>query len=232
MAVPSLVQTKTSAANVGSTSLTAAFTNNVKEGNLIVVGTGVDTTGAAAITAPTDTLGNTYTQIFNSAFATNRGAAYYAYSIKSGANTVTGHYDGSNSEQSLIVREYWGVPISVVPLDTSNSATGTSNAPNSTATTATGASYRLVIGFVMDDNGAGQTYASSGYSNLTSITSNSGDGVAMVDKTIGTPSTETAAFTLGTSAGWVCAVATFLPSGGSFRIIGSRPAPFKPGIAL
>ena len=216
MAVPIIVQTKTAANNASQTSLAAAFTSKVSARNTIIVLTSCD--GNDTETVPTDTLGNTYTQIFKTTVgANNVGAAYYAYNILGGTNTVTAHFGGSNTEVTMIAREYSGLDIKdpfITSVNASNSS-GSSTAINSTATTNFVDSYRLVVSFGIEAFGAGQTWTvGSGYANVTSVSTNSVEGCAMADKRPGTLAAETATWTLGTGVNWIGGVATFrtLPS--------------------
>jgi hypothetical protein len=230
----------TTANDSGGSSGTAAFTNNNIAGNFIIVFT--DCNGSDTTTTPTDSQGNTYTQIFNTTFngGTYRVGAWYAAKIKSGANTVTTHYGGSNTEFSIIAREYSGLQ-AITPFDVtaSTAPVSGSTAPASGSTTASGNSFSLVVGLEADANGSGQTYAvGSGFGNLTSISTNGFDGIAIEDRLYAAGGAVSANFTLGTSNFWFCAVVTFIASGGSFISVGNkvdnsglRPHAFSPGLA-
>lgn len=231
MATPNLVQTASNANNAGGTTQNLAFTNNNVAGNMIIVQCTCNSSDT--ISSPTDSQGNTYNLIYNDTTAADpRGGAWFAYNIKSGANTVTGHYGGLNNEFTMIIREYSGVTTKN-PLDTFIKAAGNSTAIASGNATPTGSAYRLVIGFGHEGFGSGQTWAinSTGFGNLVSLSTNGGEGGALMDKIVGVLGTESAAFTLGTAATWIGAVATFLPSGGSFTPRPNRPHMFSPGNA-
>lgn len=210
-----IVQTKTAASNAGGTTITALFTNPVAAGNMIVCV--ITSNGTDTMTAPTDSLGNTYNLIYNDrTVAVPVASAWYAYNITGGTNTVTGHLGGANNEISMIVQEYNSSLGAFVanPLDSFTKARGNSVNISSGATSPSGASHGLTIGFGHEGFGSGQTWTvGSGYAGLTSVSTNSGEGVAIESILGSSTASRTATFTLGTSTAWLGGVATFLEPG-------------------
>ncbi len=84
------VQSATSVDGNGVTSVTVASPGSVTAGHriLVVVGSTVGS-GTAVINTPTDSQGNTYTQLLASPSGTELGQVYSAVAVRTGANTVT-----------------------------------------------------------------------------------------------------------------------------------------------
>jgi hypothetical protein len=229
------IQSAVAANNGNPTSIAVTFTNKVQKGNFIFIAIAVDVTTANPVASIRDNLGNVYTKIASTASAASTLDRWYTKNIRGGkAITITATATSpATPDWNIIVREYSGVDINN-PLDKSAVATGSSTTPSSGASAATTTENEVVIGSNASDNGTDQTYTlGAGYSNLVSKT----DVVTFTDegtedKIISATGAQTATFTLGTSAGWVCAVDTFrAASTGGINLNRLRPRIFAPGNA-
>lgn len=221
-----LVQKNKSQSGFGFTTASVAFIGAVAAGNLIALMVGTD--GAAAHPTPTDTLGNTYTQVFAAGpfgGSSLRLSMWYAKNIAGGACTVSVAYGGTQfGHASMTVHELSGLD-KVAPLDKFSSATGTSTAPASGSVTTVESLEYLFGGWTM--GGAGTPSAGVGWTAQESdVSSGANNGFLVEDQDNKVPGSYTATGSLTASGDWVAGVATFAfahPAAGQLSIVGASP---------
>ena len=174
--------------------------------NILVIGWNNTTSN---VTSVTDSAGNVY----QLAAPVVRGngisqAIYYAKNIKAsaaGANTVTVAFDRATQYVDLRALEYSGLDL-VNPLDTSASASGTSNTANSGTVTST-APHELILGAGTTTGG----FSGPGSGFTTRIITTPDADIAE-DRFVTATGSYSAAASLSGSAAWVMQVVAFKAS--------------------
>ena len=161
------------------------------------------------ITSITNSAGNVY-QLASPIVRANgiSQAIYYAKNIKAsaaGANTVTVTFDRATQYVDLRALEYSGLDL-VNPLDTSASASGTSNSANSGAVT-TNVAHELILGAGTTAGG----FSGAGAGFTTRIITSPDLDIAE-DRFVTTTGSYSATASLSGSAAWVMQVVTFKAS--------------------
>lgn len=207
-----LEQTATVSTSVANP-ITLAFPNNNTAGNMIVVSlSSGNSSSTGDFTNPTDTAGNSYIQIYNSRDSSLSGilGMWYAYNIKSGANTVS--VANSNTDDvSVIIREYSGVTTSD-PLDqTATVNIGAANPLVSNSTSTTSQAQEIIIGVYTDEWGSTNgDAAAANYNNFISSTvSASAYLAAQMDRIVDAIGTYNFSLTVTNNSGFLAGVATF-----------------------
>jgi len=197
-ALPTFVQANQLVASVAFTPVQYSAPN-VLGNTLIAFGRFTSGSGAPAIT---DTLGNTWVQLFSVTNGADTNVAWAAYNCKAGANFVTFSQPTQGSLQAVIA-EYSGVT-TVTPLDQTTNATGTSATANSGNVT-TLVANELILGFISNSSTNGLTITpGSGFSARQTVNGNT----YLEDKTVTTTGTYNASAGLGSSVPWFAAVVT------------------------
>lgn len=162
----SFVQGTTFSGNTAAPA-SAAFGSNVTAGNAIVLY--IVTQSVTTVSSMNDTLGNTYTNIYNNlAGLGGSGVAslYYALNITGGANTIRVTSGSGGWTQSFVAQEFSGV--ATASAADGNNHTSSSSMPNpfsSGSITTTNANDVIIGGFCQTTS---STFtAGSGYSNVT-----------------------------------------------------------------
>lgn len=202
----SLVQSKKDNTNSSIT-----FNSTPTSGNLVVVNVTKSTSVAFVDGDVTDNKGNTYTLVRNqnSSSDGDQGAIFYAKNITSSA-TFTITYPGGGT---ISIAEYSGVD-TVSPLNQQNSSSGSSNTPDSGNVTVAN-NGELFVGLAWSLNNGDSWAANNGFTiRQSEIDNNTYERHAFADK-IGDAQTTSANFTVGSSALWLCLIATFKAAGGS-----------------
>jgi subtilisin family serine protease len=187
-------------------SVSVAFPAGNTAGNLIIAFVRASTT-TQTITL-SDTAGNTYTQAVSQGQTTDghETAIFYAANVKSGANTVTATFSGTNNHPFLAIYEYRGVST----LDKTAGAQGTSAAASSGATATTTAANELVfVGLGLPSSATQTATAGTGFTLEQQDTRSGGSRAASEDQTVTTTGTFSGSFSLSSSSNWTCIVATF-----------------------
>jgi Glycosyl hydrolases family 16/IPT/TIG domain len=211
---PTFVQGKW-ATKTSGTSVAVTYPAGQTAGDLNVVAVmWGDTT--RAVSAVTDSKGNSYTRAVGPTKASGlTSAIYYAKNIAGGSNTVTVQFNGTASYPNVNVLEYSGLD-ATNPLDVSATASGSGTTANSgSATTSSGS--ELIVG--AGNPSSVFTGAGSGYSNRMI----NGFGGISEDKIVSSPGSYNATAIL-TSGAWVMQMAAFRASGTSGQG-SSNPAP-------
>jgi hypothetical protein len=162
---PAPTGTTSSAATVAQ-----AFVSNVTAGNLIAVKVRISQVGLASGVTITcaDSLGNTYSSaVIMPATGANDSKTqwFYAKNITGGACTVTASH-ATAQRQSIEIFEISGLD-TTSPLETTNTATGTSTAPTGGSVTTAGGGF-LLAG-VQTDNNYSTITAGSGWTQITEV---------------------------------------------------------------
>lgn len=207
-----------SVTNAVGVATTAAFTNAFALGQLVVVTVGYSQ-GANETTSVVDnaSTSNTYTVIPSASLA-NTGnildlAVYYSVITHAKASpTVTVNFNSSATNASVVVQYFNGF-VGTPTLDQAKAASGTgSTSLSSGASSATGHSTELVLGMAMAGGTAGSFTLGSGYTNLNTALQTS-NYAAMESKIVSSTGAQTATFSVGSTANWLCSVATFYDAG-------------------
>jgi hypothetical protein len=130
------VQGNSGGSTAAEASQAVAFPAANQGGNFLVVYFCWSGAGTLASTLPTDTLGNTYTQLYNNGNA-DQSAIYVVYGCKAGANTITCALTGGTSNPTgMIICEFGGMaPYGVYGLDVAFSQVVTTQTAGTTVTT-------------------------------------------------------------------------------------------------
>jgi hypothetical protein len=178
-----------SAATESGTSQAVAFTSNVTSGNVLLVAE--STYDGETLDAPTDSEGNSFTQLVNAGTSGDSVAAVYAATAKStGADTVTCNISASNNLHCHIY-EVHGITATV---DQTGNSTVTSTALTVSTTAATTNADDYVFAFFTDnDNGANIT-AGPGLGD-TELSNDGGDTAFSEDKVVIATGVQTATAT-------------------------------------
>jgi len=175
------------------TSLAVAFPSNVTSGHVILVAE--STYDAETLDTPTDTEGNSFTQLVTAGTSGDSVAAVYAATAKSsGADTVTCNISASNNIHCHIY-EVQGITTTVD--QTGNSTVASTSQTVSTSAATTNADDFVFAFFTDNDNGATLT---SGPGLGDTDTSNDGGDTALTeDKVVIATGVQTATATSNTS---------------------------------
>lgn len=215
-----------------STIVATAFGSSITAGNAIIVGVMRD---GAASTSVTDTFGNKYLKIVDSANLTRRCEIYYCASALAGAANVVTSNGGFND--GVIFAEEWSGLAKIGAYDTQKFGiriAGAASPLSTGASSVTRTQNELVfVAGEIDISGTTNLTVGAGYSNFATDRSNFIVG-AIESAVVSTNAAQTATMvTDATAPSSVIALATFadvslLPS---FRPNNLRPHPFSPGIA-
>lgn len=184
---PAVVQSNSGFAT-GGTNPSVKFLSNNTAGNLLWVAVGSD----ATITAPTDTLGNTYTLAVSVTGAQGSGnaAIYYAAPSRAGANTVTCNHTG-NGDTHCHIAEVTGLS-APSPLDQTGIVASSSNCAVSTAAT-TGQDNEWIGAFVFDSPNSNPLTAGTSYTKIqVSKNATAGDAALSESNVVSSAAVETA----------------------------------------
>ena len=175
------------------TSLAVAFTSNVTAGNVLLVAE--STYDAETLGAPTDTQGNSYTQLVTAGTSGDSVAAIYAATAKSsGADTVTCNISATNNIHCHIY-EVQGITTTVD--QTGNSTVASTSQTVSTSAATTNADDYVFAFF--SDNAKGATLTSGpGYGD-TDTSNDGGDTALTENKVVIATGVQTATATSNTS---------------------------------
>ncbi len=147
---PIMTVQHTSGSNETASSLAVPFNNNVSSGNVLIVAE--STYAGVTLETPTDSLGNTYTQLVTGSYASHAvGAVYATTTTSSGADTVTCNTNATNNIHCNIY-EVQGITMTVDQTGTF-SETGTSLTVSTSAAT-TNADDFVFAFFADNDNGS------------------------------------------------------------------------------
>ena len=173
-----------------ATSLAVAFNSNVTSGNVILVA--VSTYDAETLNTPTDTQGNSFTQLVTAGTSGDSVAAIYAATAKScGADTVTCNISASNNIHCHIY-EVQGTTATVDKTGNSTQ-TATSLTVSTSAQTSNADDYVFAY---FSDNGNATTYtAGPGLGDIEMTDYSSGDSGFSEDKVVIATGTQTATAT-------------------------------------
>src|SRR5438309_1511819 len=152
------VQSAASASQTPATAtMTKAFTSNVTAGNRILVWTDSQAASGQVPGTPTDSQGNTYTQLVGTTYNGTAGTfrLYSAVAGSTGACTVSlgiGTISLSSSELGFTIEEYSGLDTSAGTgcLDKSSTGSGTASPISCGTTAATTAANQLAVAGVGD----------------------------------------------------------------------------------
>lgn len=231
-----LVQTKSTAKTVGSTSSASTWTNNTTTGNFIVVMIYCDSLTANSVSGVVDSQTNTYNKIFST---TCNGVVFctldvwVAYNITGGTTPTITASHGASQITGMIHREYAGIPTTaVVDQSVSTPITSATLRMPSAATSITTSPYELAIACVADNNGANTFNAANGYVQGVSLDIGTTGGCGMAQKILTGKATENADFnaTPNTTQG-VVGLITIPAIKDNINITKTRPYPFSPGQA-
>lgn len=206
----------------GGTNPSVSFPINNTAGNLLWVAVGSD----ATVTAPTDSLGNTYTLAVavTGSGGSGNAAIYYAPSALPGANTVTCNHSG-NGNTHCHIAEINGL-VSSSPLDQTGNVVSSSTCSVSTSAATTQAN-EWIGAFVYDSPNSNSLTSGTGDTQIQlSKNTGSGDAALSVSQNVSFTGIQTA--TCGGNSSNVLSqlITTFKASGagsGPF-IVGLSPA--------
>ena len=208
----SSVPIKTVQHNSGSTgsatSLAVAFNSNVTSGNLILVA--VSTYDAETLDTPTDTQGNSFTQLVTAGTSGDSVAAIYAATAKSsGADTVTCNISAANNIHCHI----YEVQGATATVDQTGNSTQTATALTVSTSAQTTNADDFVFAY-FSDNGNATTYtAGSGLGDIEMTDSSSGDSGFSEDKVVIATGTQTATATASAADTFVNVIVALKTSG-------------------
>jgi hypothetical protein len=204
-ATPDFVQTANSVPQTPQTTVTTAFPQPQRAGDLNVVVIGWDNTTSNVVSV-SDSAGNSYQVAApTKRSSSNSQAIYYAKNIAAGANTVTVTLSGATPYVDVRIAEYSGLD-PVDPLDATSSGSGTGNQPDSGSVTTTTSTELLV--------GAGTTtgFFSGSGSGFTTRVITSPDGDILQDRVVTSIGSYNATAVMN-SANWVMQLVTFRAAG-------------------
>src|ERR1039458_7844452 len=193
-----------------ASSVAVAFGSNVTSGHVIIVA--VSTYDAQTISTPTDTQGNSFTQVVTAGTSGAAVAAIYVATAKStAADTVTCAVNSANNIHCHIY-EVSGITATVDKTGTSSMA-GTALTVSTSASTANANDYVFAY---FADNHSGATYTvGSGYGDTqSSIDTSGGDSGFSEDKVVTATGTQTATATASTTDTFVNLIVALESSGG------------------
>jgi hypothetical protein len=195
--------------SANGTSVAVAFGSNVASGDVVLVA--VSTYDAETISAPTDTQGNSFTQLVTAGTSGAAVAAIYAATAKSSAaDTVTCNISSTNNIHCHIY-EVSGVSATVDKTGTSSQA-GTALTVSTSASTANANDY--VFAYFADNHTAATYTVGSGYGDTqASEDTSSGDSGFSEDKVVTATGTQTATATGSTTDTFVNLIVTLEASG-------------------
>jgi hypothetical protein len=201
-----LLQTN-AAQGAGVKSLSVSFASANAPGNLIIAFVRMST--ASQTVTVSDTAGNTYADAVAQPQTTDGHQIhiFYAKNIRSGANTVTASYSGTNNHPWLAIYEYSGLS-TTNPLDQTAKGQGSGTAVSTGATPSTSSANELVFaaaGFV--NNYSGIVTAGAGYSLQQQNTAKS--RAANEVQLAVSAGSFTGTFSLSSSTNWSAVLATF-----------------------
>lgn len=198
------------------TSGNLAFGSNVTAGGLLINVMRCSTQGRTHTT--TDSLGNTWAQIFLVAAPGGQGdlSMHYAYNITGGACTVTSAISGGAAILRSVQSEYSGIS-TATPLDKSASSSGNGTALDSTATATTTQANELLVGaFIVGANGAVTAGTSFTIPTGGIIPSGAGIRCGTEYQVVSATGTYSATATDASTVNWAMGIATFKePAGGA-----------------
>ena len=180
-----------SASTEGGTSQAVAFTSNITSGNVILVAE--STYDAETLDMPTDTMGNSFTQLVTAGTSGDSTAAVYAATAKSsGADTVTCNISASNNLHCHIY-EVQGITTNV---DQTGNSTVTSTAQTVSTTSATTNADDFVFAY-FSDNGNGTHITAGPGMGDAELSDDGGDTGFSEDKVVVATGVQTATATSG-----------------------------------
>lgn len=211
-------------------STTVSIPSSTTPGNCLVVvaatgsATPIGGGGANAGVDITDNFGNTFVPIVEVNILDFRLGIHVAVDILGGAShtvTATKRATGAvNSWQTLAVLEYSGVA-SAAPVDTSNSATGSST--SAATSTITAASGELLVGAATAaDFASNALTVGSGWTSRINLPNGTNQPPLGVEEQISPGSAVGAAYTFASSANWLAALAALKPTStvpGSIKVV-------------
>jgi hypothetical protein len=178
-----------SGSNESATSLAVAFNSNVTSGNVILVAE--STYDAETLDTPTDSLGNSFTQLVNAGTSGDSVAAIYAATAKSsGADTVTCNISASNNLHCHIY-EVHGITATV---DQTGNSTQTSTSLTVSTSAATANADDYVFAFFSDNANGSNLTAGPGLGD-TELSNDGGDSAFSEDKVVIATGVQTATAT-------------------------------------
>ncbi len=185
---PAIVVQSKSGFATGGTNPAVTFPSKNTAGNLLWVAVGSD----AAITTPSDTLGNTYVLAVKATGSGGSGnaAIYYAASARAGTNTVTCNHSG-NGNTHCHIAEISGL-ITSAPLDQTGSVASSAGCAVSTSA-ATIQANEWVAAFFYDSPTNKTLTAGNGYTKIQlSNNSSSGDSALSESQDVTSAAVQTA----------------------------------------
>ena len=205
---PIMTVQSNSGSSEDSDALAVSFNNNVTSGNVILVAE--STYDAETLATPTDTIGNTFTQIVTAGTSGDSVAAVYAATNKSsGADTVTCNDNDASNNLHCNIYEVQGITTTVD--QTGNSTvTGTALTVSTSAATTNAVDYIFVF-FTDNANGANITVG-PGYGD-TQLSNDGGDSAFSEDSVVIATGVQTATATSNLSDADVNVIAALKTTG-------------------
>ncbi len=191
-------------------SVAVAFGSSVTAGDVVLVA--VSTYDAQTISTPTDTQGNSFTQLVTTGTSGAAVAAIYAATAKStAADTVTCAINSANNIHCHIY-EVSGITTTVDKTGTSSMA-GTALTVSTSSSTSNANDY--VFAYFADNHSAATYTVGSGYGDTqSSIDTSGGDSGFSEDKVVSATGTQTATATASTTDTFVNLIVALESSGG------------------
>jgi len=212
MSIAKVQSTSKTAANVTSTTL--AYTANVTAGNLLVAFWACfsPSSGVGHVQAPTDTKGNTWTQVtaISNADSETSCQMFYAIANGSGADTLTFTVSGAASGFLFCaIAEFSGI-VAASPLDKTAAGTGSGTAVSSGSTAALAQADELVLGG-MCWSGTSTTATETGGATLIAESEDNATVQAgsFTFKVVAATTAVSATWTIGATQAWAAHVGTF-----------------------
>ena len=192
-----------------ASSVAVSFGSNVTSGDVVLVA--VSTYDAQTISTPTDTQGNSFTQVVTAGTSGAAVAAIYVATAKStAADTVTCAINSANNIHCHVY-EVSGASTTVDKTGT-NSQAGTALTVSTSASTSNANDY--VFAYFADNHSAATYTVGSGYGDTqSSIDTSGGDSGFSEDKVVSATGTQTATATGSTTDTFVNLIVTLEASG-------------------
>jgi hypothetical protein len=181
--------------NPSSTSLPVSFTSNVTSGDVILVAE--SSADGVSLVTPTDSEGNSFTQLVTAGTSGASAAGIYgAYAGSSGADTVTCNISTANNLHCHIY-EVQGITTTV---DQTGSSSQTSSSLSVSTSAATTNADDYVLAFFTDNNSQTTYTVGSGFGDAESTRESSGDSAFTEDAVVVATGVQTAAATSSNSS--------------------------------
>ena len=201
----SIVKVQSTSSLIVAGNGTLAFGNNNTAGNLLIA---VVRVAAGNSSAPTDTLGNSYSTAINNqtlGSASNTISVYYLCNSAPGANTVAFTSTGTGLRAAIF--EYSGIVASSC-IDQTHTDSQSSTTPASGATATTATALELAFGAMGSLDGATTATAGSGWT-LEEVVNTGQSMFVTEDQVLTSTGTPNATFSSIVAGVWGAAIVTF-----------------------